>query len=67
MFFERDFTQLYSDWHPWAGMQASNLHFTSVLPGRRSFGPSYTQSADCFHESPWLPLDFEDGGGTSDT
>ncbi len=67
VFFERDFTLLYGEWHPWAGMQASNLGFTGRLPKRRA--PSRRKPATltpCW-DSPCLPLDFEDGGGTSDT
>ena len=57
--FERGFTALHGDWHPWEGMWASNLGFESALPKPLPRIPC--------DPSPCLPLDFEDGGGTSDT
>ncbi len=57
--FERGFTALYGDWHPWGGMQASNLMFESALPK-----PSRRRQAALCDPSPCLPLHFEDGGGT---
>ena len=65
VFFERGFTALHGDWHPWRGMWASNLGFESALPKpsrRRQNQPSL-----CWNDSPCLPLHFEDGGGTPDT
>ncbi len=67
VFFERGFTELYGDWHPWRGMQASNLMFESALPRRRPSRRKPVQPSLRCDDSPCLQLDFGDGGGTSDT
>jgi hypothetical protein len=53
VFFDRDFTELYGDWHKWKGMKVSNLGFTHRLSKpSRSHKPL---------------LDLPDTCGTSDT
>ena len=39
VFFDRDFSELYGEWHEWGGMRASNLYFLPVQPDRPSRSP----------------------------
>jgi hypothetical protein len=40
VFFDRDFTELYGDWHEWRGIRASNLYF---LPLQSDSPSSHSQ------------------------
>ena len=39
VFFDRDFSELYGEWHEWAGMRASNLYFLPLQSDRQSRSP----------------------------
>lgn len=46
--FDHGFTERFGDWHPWGGMQVSNLGFTQELPLRkRASGPSHWRPREC--------------------
>ena len=49
VFFDRDFSELYGEWHEWGGMKASNLYFLPVQSDRpsRSPQPLFKLSATC--------------------
>jgi predicted glutamine amidotransferase len=53
VFYERDFTTLFGDWHEWRGMQVSNLNFTNSL-----------NTSSRIHQ---LLLDLPDTCGNTDT
>ncbi len=49
VFFDRDFSELYGEWHEWQGMRASNLYFLPVESDRpsRSPQPLFKLSSTC--------------------
>jgi hypothetical protein len=55
VFFDRDFSELYGEWHEWGGMRASNLYFLPVQSDRpsRSPQPLFKLSATCGTPDTW--------------